>query len=347
MIPGAVDCDVHPASPAMKELMPYLDDYLSQSVVDRGIEQLTSVHYPPNAPITCREDWRGPGDAASALKRMQTHLLDGMGVGTAILNQMLGIQILFNADMGAAFARGLNDFMAREWLDKDDRLRASMVLPQQSPELCVDEIERLAGDKRFVQVMMLVMGDRPLGHQMYWPIYRAAEKHGLPIAIHAGSMYRHPLTGVGWSSYHSQDYAANAVNFQTTVTSLIAEGVFTKFPNLKVVMSESGWTWLPAYLWRMDKYWHGLRMLTPWVDRLPREIIADNFRFTLQPVDAPPDRAVLEKLMEHVGTEDLLLFSTDYPHWQFDGTECVPDGFSDSQLRKMMIDTPKATYSRL
>ncbi len=345
LLPGAVDCDVHPTAPTMQELMPYLDDYLAESVVNRGIEQLQSVHYPPNAPITTRADWRkGP---KGGLERMQAHLLDGMGVGTAILNPLLGVQLLFNADMAAGFARGLNDYTAREWLDRDPRLRASIVVPQQSPDLAVYEIERLAGDKRFVQVLVLVMGDKPLGNRAYWPIYAAAQKHGLPVAIHAGSMYRHPTTGVGWPTYHSQDYAANAVNFQTTLTSLITEGVFTTYPDLKVVMSESGVTWLPAFLWRLDKYWIGLRMLTPWVDRMPRDIVATNVRFTLQPVDAPQGGDVLGRVMEHVGTEDLLLFSTDYPHWQFDGSDAVPEGLSDSQIKRMMLDNPLATYPRL
>ena len=57
-----------------------------------------------------------------------------------------------------------------------------------------------AGDRRFVQVLMLVMGEMPLGRRQYWPIYAAAERHGLPIGIHAGSSYRHPLTPVGWPS---------------------------------------------------------------------------------------------------------------------------------------------------
>ncbi|WP_375687032.1 amidohydrolase family protein [Pseudooceanicola sp. LIPI14-2-Ac024] len=345
ILPGAVDCDVHPAQPSMKALMPYLDDYLAEQVVDRGIEALHSVHYPPNAPITCRDDWRA--DGGGTLAGMQKHLFDGMGVGTAILNPLLGLQILMEQDMAASFARGLNDYTRAEWLDRDPRLRASIVVPQQDPEQAAEEIERLAGERRFVQVLMLVMGEMPLGKRYHWPIYKAAEKHGLPVAIHAGSMYRHPTTGVGWSSFHAQDYVANGVNFQTTLTSLITEGVFSVHPNLKVVMSESGVTWLPAYLWRLDKYWQGLRMLIPWVDRLPREIVASNIRFTLQPVDAPPDGETLARVMEHLGSEELLLFSTDYPHWQFDGAGAVPDGLSESQIRKMMIDNPRATYARL
>jgi predicted TIM-barrel fold metal-dependent hydrolase len=43
----------------------------------------------------------------------------------------------------------------------------------------------------------------------------------------------------------------------------------------------------------------------------------------------------------------MLLFSTDYPHWQFDGDEVLPDGLSDETLRRLLIDNPLDTYPRL
>ena len=110
----------------------------------------------------------------------------------------------------------------------------------------MEEIERVAADRRFVQVLLLVMHDMPLGKRHYWPIYAAAERHGLPIGIHAGSAYRHPVTPLGWPTYYTEDYAAQAPAFQQALSSLICEGVFTKFPELKVVLIESGFTWLPG-----------------------------------------------------------------------------------------------------
>jgi predicted TIM-barrel fold metal-dependent hydrolase len=52
-------------------------------------------------------------------------------------------------------------------------------------------------------------------------------------------------------------------------------------------------------------------------------------------------------VIEHLGTDDILLFSTDYPHWHFDGNDAVPEGLSESTVRKLMIDNPLATYARL
>jgi predicted TIM-barrel fold metal-dependent hydrolase len=345
---GSIDCDIHPTVPGLKVLLPYLDDHWRDTVVQRGVHELNSIAYPDNAPITARPDYRARGGKAGTdLDQLRRQTLDRFGLKAAICNCLYGVQLLFSEDMAAGFARAVNDWIAREWLDREPRLRASIVVPVQNVEMAVDEIERCAPDRRFVQVLMLVMGDMPLGRRQYWPIYAAAERHGLPVGIHAGSGYRHPVTGVGWPSYYSEDYAAQAVAFQSQLTSLICEGVFGKYPKLKVVLTESGFTWLPAHLWRLTKYWRGLRMEIPWVDRSPTEIVRDNVRLTLQPVDAPPDPGQFSRLMEHMGSDELLLFSTDYPHWQFDGDDVLPDGLGADLARKITVDNPLKTYSRI
>src|SRR5690348_3876490 len=328
-LPGGVDCDLHPAVPHLTSLLPYMNDYWRDQVTTRGMVDLVSQSYPANSPITARPDWRpAKGKPGADLADMQAQALDPFKVAYGICNPLYGVQMVFSEDMQDAFCRALNDWLVKEWLDKDTRLRGSIVIPTQSVEKAVAEIERCAADKRFVQVLMLVMGDMPLGKRAYWPIYAAAERHGLAIGIHAGSAYRHPVTPLGWPSYYTEDYAAQAPAFQQALSSLICEGVFTKFPDLKVVLLESGFTWLPAHLWRLTKFWRGLRMEVPWVDRAPTEVVKSNVRLTITPCDAPPTEAALAKLMEHLDSDELLLFSTDYPHWQFDGEDVLPPGLS-------------------
>lgn len=345
---GGIDCDIHPAVPNLKALLPYLSDHWRDMVSQRGMHDLESIAYPANSPLTSRPDWRLPsGKPGSDLDRLRADALVPFGTSLAICNCLYGVQLLFSEDMAAGFARAVNAWMVKEWLDKESRLRASIVVPVQNPEMAAEEIDRCASDKRFVQVLMLVMGDMPLGRRHYWPIYEAAQRHGLPVGIHAGSAYRHPVTPVGWPSYYTEDYAAQATAFQSALTSLICEGVFTKFPDLRVVLMESGFTWLPAHLWRLTKYWRGLRMEIPWVDRSPTEIVRSNVRLTLQPVDGPPDPAQFQLLLDHLDSDELLLFSTDYPHWQFDGDRVLPEGLPDDLVRKIMVDNPRETYSRL
>ena len=71
-------------------------------------------------------------------------------------------------------------------------------------------------------------------------------------------------------------------------------------------------------------------------------------RFTLQPMDAPDnDPAMLARTLEHVASDELLLFSTDYPHWQFEGDDVLPAGLPETTMRKLLIDNPLDAYPRL
>jgi hypothetical protein len=344
---AGVDCDVHPTVPGMHSLLPYLDDHWRESVIEREVN-LESQSYPPNAPISARPDWRdASGRAGVDVKQLCDITLDRWGSSLAILNCLYGVQLVMNEDMAVALARALNDWIATEWLDRDPRLRASIVVPLQSVGRAVEEIERRATDPRFVQVLVLAMGEVPLGRRQLWPIYAAAERHKLPIGVHAGSAYRHPVTSLGWPSFYVEDYSAQSLGFQSQVASLITEGVFQKYPDLKVVLIESGVTWLPAFLWRLSKFWRGVRVEVPWLDRPPAAILRQHFRLTAQPVDGPDDAAAIERVLEHLGSDEMLLYASDFPHWQFDGDDVIPRGIPARLHRRMRIDNPLATYPRL
>jgi predicted TIM-barrel fold metal-dependent hydrolase len=131
------------------------------------------------------------------------------------------------------------------------------------------------------------------------------------------------------------------------VASLVCEGVFAEYPGLKVVLLESGVTWLPGFLWRFSKFWRGVRAEVPWVDRPPAEIVRDHFRLTVQPFDAPSDPDLVERAIAHLRSDDMLLYASDYPHWHFDGDEALPAGIPPSLRRKILVENPLATYDRI
>ena len=181
---GAIDCDVHPSVPDTAVLLPYLDDYWRDQIVNRHIHK-GAFHlqsYPPNSPLSCRPDWRPPsGFPGSDLELLRQHALDPFGSRLAICNTLHGAIALFNEDLSAALCSAVNDWIAKEWLDREPRLRASILVPMHNPELAVREIERLAPDRRFVQVLVPVMGDAA----------RAPHLADLPGRREARSRHRH------------------------------------------------------------------------------------------------------------------------------------------------------------
>jgi predicted TIM-barrel fold metal-dependent hydrolase len=345
---GAVDCDVHPTVPGIKALLPYLPPHWAEQITLRGIDGLDLSSYPQRVPANARPDWRpASGKPGSEPDRLIAEALDAFGSRIAILNPLYGIEPLHNADMAAALARAVNEWIAREWLDRDPRLRAAILLPLQNTDLAVAELERAAADRRFVQVLALAMGEAPLGNRRYWPVWEAAERHGLVLGIHAGSTYTHAISSNGWPSYYLEDTVLQSHAFQAQLLSLVAEGVFTRLPNLRVVLMESGFTWLPQFLWRATRTWRAMRAEVPWVDRAPADIIREHVRITLQPADAPPEPADLARVLDQIGSERMLLFSTDYPHWHFDADEALPAGLSAAQIRRILVDNARETYPRL
>jgi predicted TIM-barrel fold metal-dependent hydrolase len=347
---GAIDCDLHPALPPTAALLPYLPDYWRDQLANRHIDKYTFnlTSYPPGSPLSARPDWRGAtGTPGGDLDLLRREALDRFGTRYAICNPLHGAIALFNEDMAAALCAAVNDWVAKELLDREPRLRASILVPLHDPQRAVAEIERVGADRRFVQVLLPAMGDLMLARRLYWPIYAAAERLELPVGIHAGSTYQRAPTPAGWPSYKVEDYVAQSSAFENQLVGFLTEGVFRQFPRLKLVLIESGITWLPPLLWRTGKLWRGVRPEVPWIDRPPAEIIREHVRLTLQPVDAPNDPKLLAQTLEQIGSDRMLLFSTDFPHWQFDGDDVLPDGLPEGQLRKILVDNPLETYPRL
>lgn len=345
-----IDCDVHVAVPDTAALLPFFNDYWRNTIRERGVARtnLTLTAAPPRAPVNSRPDWRPQeGPPGSWLDRLQADALDGFGPRFAILNCVHAAEVMFGDDLAAAFCSAVNDWLVAEWLDRDPRLRASIVVPVHNVDLAVAEIERCAKDPRFVQVLLPGAAEMPYGRRPFWPVLAAAERHGLAIGIHAGSSYRSAPTAVGWSSFFLVDYVAFSTIAEGQLMSLITEGVFQKFPALKVVFAECGFMWYPAFIWRADKTWRGVRTEIPWVDVPPSEVAEAHVRFTLQPVDAPPDAADLAAALTHLGSDRMLLFSSDYPHWHYDGLEALPTGFPEALTRRVLVDNPLETYPRL
>ena len=190
-----------------------------------------------------------------------------------------------------------------------------------------------------------IRSPQPYGNRHWHPIFEAAVRHDLAIGLHFGGAPGNPPTAVGWPSYYLEEYAGMAQTFQSQLQSLIVEGVFDRFPDLRVACVESGWAWLPPFLWRFDKEWKGLQREIPWTKRLPSEYVRQHVRFTLQPIDGPPETTRLLDQIDQLGSDEMLMFSSDYPHWHFDrAEEALPAGLPEGLARKIMAGNARAFY---
>ena len=122
-------------------------------------------------PLSGRADWRPAKASPAAISRWSSaaHSISSAR-RHAICNVLYGAQAVFDPYMASAFCKAINDWIAAEWLARDKRLRASIVIPLQAPDLAIEEIERRAGDNRFVSVLVLAQGENLLGRRHFWPV---------------------------------------------------------------------------------------------------------------------------------------------------------------------------------
>jgi len=123
------------------------------------------------------------------------------------------------------------------------------------------------------------------------------------------------------------------------------EGVFEQFPKLRIAMIESGFSWAPALGWRMDRVWERMRKETPHVKRPPSEYLREHFWFATQPMEEPENPQDILQMFEWIGW-DHIMFSTDYPHWDFDDPrQAIRVRISDEQREKLFRANAKALYN--
>ena len=259
----------------------------------------TGPAFPKGQPNAARRDAYPPGGGkpGSDLDFMRSQHLDPNNVQLGILNPLSCGQGVQNQDFSAAYCNAVNHWQIVEWTSKESRLKASLMVPYEDPLASVKEIDLWGGDNNFAQILLLSRTAEPLGQRKYWPIFEAACS--------------------GWPSFYIEEMVGHAENTQSLLTSMVFEGVFERFPTLKLILVEAGFAWLPALSWRLDKLWNRMRAEIPHVTRPPSELIRQHVWLTTQPMEEPEPREHLLDTIEWIGWEKLL-FATDYPHWDFD-----------------------------
>lgn len=323
-----VDCDVHPlVSGGMESLLRHMPSTWARRFEGRDI-----VGQSPFPPVRyahpvgfLRADAQTPhgGPAGSDPEHLVSHHLDAQGVSAAVLLMLQAgaLAAWVDEEEAAVLATAFNAHLVEEWLPVDARLHGCIVVAPHDPERAAEEIARWAGSERVVGVFLPLLG-MLMGHRHYRPIHAAAAEHGLPVVIHGsgaeGIYVGAPLSPGGIPSTYVERYVDMPQIAQANVSSLVFEGTFERFPDLRVVFSEWGFSWAAALMWRMDKAWRGLRVEVPWVKRPPSDYVADHIRFTTEPIDEPPVSGQLQEMLAMIRADRTLMFSTDYPHWDND-----------------------------
>jgi len=345
--PKFIDTDVHERA-ELDALVPYLEPMWQKYITDyRWVPDRYLPYSQPTAGGLDRADALLPDGrpGGSDLAMLRQQVLDEYNVEHSILTGWLNAGALQEGwvEFKTALMTAYNDWQLETWVEKDDRLYGSIHVNPWDAEGAVREIDRMAAHPRMVQVMLYVC-DQAFGEPRYHPIFEAAQRHGLVVGIHHSE---NSPTALGFHRYFAEWHTLVPQVFMSEAVSLIFNGVFDKFPELKVILIEGGFSYVPHLMWHADQQYKELRHETPWVKRMPSQIIRDQMRFATQPIEEFTAEQ-LTTLIGQMESDELVCFSTDYPHWDFDSPlEALPADLSEDLKSKIFFENAAAIYQRL
>ena len=331
-----IDTDVHESFSNVKDLVPYLPEPYKTWIGNggwRGFNQPFAYTTPGNgnrADVT--NDDGSP--SVSDYRVMRDQLLNAYDFSYAVLTgYFYPTSLKLQYGLATALAAAYNDYVAEHWLSKDQRFLGSIQINARDPEAAAREIDRMAAHPQIRQVMLAVVDDIAYGHPMYRPIFAAAERNDLRVAFHHTVFAQGPY---GMGLHYMERHCLIPIALMPQVISLVVNGVFDGFPKLRFIILEGGFSWLPHVLWRMDREYRQGRVEVPWIKKLPSQHCRERLRLSTQPTeDIAPDQWM--KVIDLIGTDDLLVFSTDYPHFDFDDpVAAIPRSLPAGTREKIM-----------
>jgi predicted TIM-barrel fold metal-dependent hydrolase len=251
--------------------------------------------------------------------------MDAIGTDIAMLFPtpmlLLSAHPVLETQTELAFA--YNRWLVERVLSAEPRLRSMLYLPFHDPDACYRMVMEF-GDKKGVSgFLVTATHNAPVQDNRLMRVYAALEERGLPLAFHGGyNMGEKAFASMNrFISVHSLGFVFyNLVH----MTNWVINGLPERFPKLKVIWMESGLSWIPFLMQRLDNEYMMRSNEAPQLKRLPSEYMREMY-YSTQPMERTNNLEALQLTMKMINAETQLMYSSDYPHWDFDLPSTIYD----------------------
>ena len=225
-------------------------------------------------------------------------------------------------EMEVLLGRAYNRWLEERLLPGDERIKSFMYLPFNDPEAALRTVEDFSEVKGSVGFTITSARYKPVHHNQYMKLYAALEERGMPLCFHAGYYWQDSSMSLlnRFIGMHALAFVlCNLVH----MTNWVLNGLPERFPKLKTIWLESGLAWIPFLMQRLDHEYLMRTSEDPLLRKLPSEYMREMY-YTSQPMETDHPKA-LELTFEMIHAETQLLYSSDWPHWDFDPPSVIFD----------------------
>jgi len=264
--------------------------------------------------------------------------MDAMGVDIAVMfpTPMLGLGMHPQVEVEVQLARAYNRWLVDRILPQDPRIRSLVYLPFNDPEATYNIAKEFANQPGVVGFTVTAVRKNPVHHNDYMKTYALIQESGKPLCFHAGINWAEESMSMlnRFISVHALGFVLyNLVH----MTNWVINGIPEKFPKLKTIWIESGLAWLPFLMQRLDNEYMMRMSEAPALKRLPSEYMQEMY-YSSQPMEIPRDLTLLQSTFKAIKAETQLMYSSDYPHWDFDLPSTIYDlPFLSEQAKRNIL----------
>lgn len=238
---------------------------------------------------------------------------------TGMLNIGLHPQVEMEVDLCWAYNRWLTDKVLPE---SGGRIYSMLSLPFSDPDAALKHVEYFGDKPGVTGFMVTTVRTLPVHHNAYMKVYRAMEERGLALSFHSGPNWSEPVfkSCNRFISVHALGFTFYNI---LHLTNWVINGLGERFPKLPVIWIEAGLAWIPFMMQRLDHEYMLRSSECPVLKKKPSDYMRDMY-YSSQPMEIQ-DMKALECTFRMINAETQLLYSSDYPHWDFDLPSTISD----------------------
>ena len=263
--------------------------------------------------------------------------MDAMGVDYSVVfpTPMLTLGMHPMAEAEVQLGDAFNRWLLEKIVPQEPRIKALVYLPFNDPEACIRTVEEFGEREGVIGFTVTSTRFRAVHDNAYMKLYAMLEERGLPLTFHSG--YHWGDESMKQCNRFISMHSLSFVHYNMLhLTNWIVNGLPERFPKLKVVWIESGLAWVPFIMQRLDHEYMMRTSEAPLLKRVPSEYIREMF-FSSQPLERS-NMKLTQATFEAINAETQLLFSSDWPHWDFDLPNTISDlPFLSEQAKRNIL----------